>query len=72
MKVKDWIKELEKLDPEGELFVEHESGYRQLTPRAEKRDLVKTICYTIPFYNLDHGQKGEPLEKCNVLYLHQW
>jgi hypothetical protein len=72
MKVKDWIKELEKLDPEGELFVEREDGYSKLTPMAEKRDLVKTICYTIPFYHLDHGQKGEPVGKCNVLYLRPW
>ena len=73
MKVKDWIKELEKLDPEDELYVDNDGwGFQALTPVSQKRDLIKNIVYKRSFIREDNGGKGEPMGKCSTLKLCYW
>lgn len=74
MKTKDWIKQIQKLDPEKELYIkcylcgDEDWGYVKAEPEIEVLDLEKrkydgqTLIYD------DEGE-GKSLGSCNVLSL---
>lgn len=74
MKVKDWIKELEKLNPEDELYVDNDGwGFQLLVPIAQKRDLAYKEVYKRKFIHEDRGVKHEtPMGTCSTIKLCYW
>lgn len=74
MKVKDWIKELEKLNPEDELYVDNNGlNYQLLTPVVQKRNLAKRVIYKRTFIHEDNGFRNEiPIGDCSTIKLNDW
>lgn len=71
MKVKDWINELEKLDPEQELYFHQRGltgadwGYIITHPTFETQRLEKIVRMTIGLIYPEQGRKkAKPLGEC--------
>jgi len=74
MKVKDWIKELQSLNPEKELYVHYRGsdgedwGYMIARPRLETIPLEKRVFMKRTLIYRDEGhKKATPLGECATM-----
>lgn len=79
MKIKDWIKELQNLDPERELYFHQRGsngedwGYIISTPRFQNIPLEKIVKMKVGLIYPEEGRKNaKPLGECATLDISCW